>query len=109
MPDEPRGAEAKFITGLLQAPAKVDVIARLTENRIEVSNLFQGAFEESHVATGDMFGLAVGEHDVGGAAGRNHDGGGDGGVFGGKQVGAADAGELAARQRAHEVIKPIFI
>src|SRR6266568_7024605 len=72
VPDESRGAEADLIASLLQAPAEIDVVSGPAEDGIEAADFSQSPFVEGHIAAGDVLGLAIGKHHMGGATGRNH-------------------------------------
>src|SRR4051812_17526258 len=109
MPYERCGAKPDLIAELLKAPTEVHIVASLAENRIKAVYLDQRGFIEGHVAAGNVLGLAVGEHHVGGAAWRNHNRGCDGRIIGRQEVWAADARDVAVEQIADEKIKPIFI
>jgi hypothetical protein len=109
MPDEARGREAQGVALLLETPADIDVVAGFAENGIETANLLKRPFVESHVAAGDVFGHAVGEHDVRRAAGRDHDGGSDPGIFRRQKIVAANTGEFAVEQAADEIVEPVFV
>ena len=52
----------------LHAPANIDVIARFAEGRIEHPGFLQRPFVECHVAPGNVFGLAIAQHHMGGAS-----------------------------------------
>jgi hypothetical protein len=69
VPDKRRRAEADLVSGLLQSPADVHVIARSAVDGIESIDGYERAFEERHIATGNVFCLAVGQHHMRRAAG----------------------------------------
>ena len=66
VPDLSGRGEADFFPGVEQSPADVNIIAGLAEARIEAAYVEQCLAAERHVAAGDVLGIAVVEHDVGG-------------------------------------------
>jgi hypothetical protein len=55
MPNECARRECDPLTGLLQPPANVHIIAGFSKLWIETLNLFEGVAVKSHVAAGDVF------------------------------------------------------
>jgi hypothetical protein len=109
MPHKSRRREAEGVALLLEPPADIDIIACLPKNRVEPADLFECPFIEGHVAAGNVFGYAIGEHHVRGAARRDHDRSGDPGIFRRQKIVTADAGEFAVEQAAHEIVEPVFV
>jgi len=64
MPDESGGTETQSISALLQSPANVHVITRFAVQGVETTDLNQGPPVEGHVASRNMLGETVIEHDV---------------------------------------------
>ena len=69
MPDKTRRAESELEIMVLQSPTHVHVVPRAAENRIEQPDFLERALKERHVAAGDVFGFAVGQHHMGRPAG----------------------------------------
>ncbi len=109
MPDETGRTEANFAAGLFQTPAKIHIVSGLPENRIEPVDLFQRPLVKSHVATGNVLRLPVGQHYMSRAAGRSHHRAGNQRIFGRQKIRPANADKSAVQQIAHKVIKPVFV
>jgi hypothetical protein len=60
VPDNGRGAECDDSPLLLEAPAEIDIVARLAVFGIESANLVKGPAMEGHIASGDVL-----RHDIG--------------------------------------------
>ena len=75
MPDDCGGAEADDLSLLLQAPAKIHVVAGLAIFRIEAADLLESPFVKGHVAAGDVLGDQVGKEHVVRTTGRGGDAG----------------------------------
>src|SRR5258708_5904395 len=97
MPHKGSRTEPDPITGLLESPAQINVVPCLAKYGIEPANLQQDPFEKSHVATGNVFSLAIRQHNVRRAARGNHDSRSDRRILRGKQVRAANTHKFAAR------------
>src|SRR4030088_2065989 len=70
MPDNRRGTEGDLVAGLLDAPAKIDVVARLVIFGVEAADAFKNPAIPRHVAAGNVLGHGVGKKDVARPAGR---------------------------------------
>ena len=101
MPNESAGAETNFVSLLLQTPTDIDVVAGFPKNGIEAADVVEGPFVKGHVAAGNMFGEAIGQHHVGGAARRSHYAGGDPGIIRRQKIVTADARKFALQQIAN--------
>src|SRR5262245_32272903 len=64
MPDERPGSEGDPITGLLQTPANIDIIAGLAKQGIEAVDCQEGVAAEGHVAAGNMLGDLIALQDM---------------------------------------------
>ena len=60
MPDDGSRAECDHAAGLLQTPAKIDVVTRLVILRIEPADIFESPPLKRHVTTRNVFGDGVG-------------------------------------------------
>lgn len=109
VPDEGGAGEAKGEADIAESPAEVDIIAGGLEDGVEAADLFEGRFFDGEMATGEVLGGGVIEHDVGGGAGG---GGGEGeaaGVGLGGEVGSADGGVVGLGIGAGEPGEPLGI
>src|SRR4029453_16001618 len=70
VPDDRGGAERNHITGLLEPPAKIDVISRLMIFRIETADALKRPSMKRHVTSRNVFGNGIGEQNWTGAARR---------------------------------------
>src|SRR5439155_26526298 len=95
MPHKRCRAETNPVSGLLQAPAEIHIIARLAENGIEAANPCQCPLIKCHVAARNVFGLSVGQHYMGGTARRSHDSRSNSRIVWRQQIGTTDPGEAA--------------
>src|SRR5205823_4362492 len=86
MPDESSRVEAEGSTSRLKSPAKVDIIASDPKPRIKPTNRFERRPTTGKVAAGKVFGLAIGEEDVGWVSRRVCDAVGKKTVTGGSEV-----------------------
>ena len=59
MPDDRSGTKSDDAAGLLQAPAKVDIVASLVILRIKAADLFEGPTTKGHVTAWNVFGDRV--------------------------------------------------
>src|SRR5918996_569760 len=73
VPDNRGRAERDHKTGLLEPPAKIDVIARFTIFGIEAAHALKRPTMERHVTTRNVFGDRVGEQNMAGTARRRCD------------------------------------
>ena len=109
VPDHGGGAEAQRRATFLQPPARVHVVTRSTELRIEPADRLETGFAERHVASGDMLGLAVGQQDVNGPARRTRDALGDGSIARRGEVRSTHRGVRRAQEPSGEVGEPVRI
>src|SRR5205085_6994242 len=73
MPDDGRGTEGDLVSGLLDAPAKIDVVAGLVILGIEAADTFKDPAIPRHVAAGDVLGHGVGKEHMTRPAGSGRD------------------------------------
>src|SRR4030095_7205559 len=73
VPHDRRRTERNHTTGLLEPPAKIDVIPGLAIFRIEAADALKRPPLERHVTTWNVFGNRVGQQNVAGAARRRCD------------------------------------
>ena len=109
MPDDGGRAEGDRVSGLLDAPAKIDVVTGLVIFGVEPTDVFEGPPIPGHVTTGNVFGHGVGEQDVARPAGRGGDAGLHPVLRRRRNVRATYPGVIAAEQRAQQIIEPIRI
>src|SRR2546423_4831098 len=64
MPDHRRRTEGDDVAGLLQPPAKIDVVPGFAKIRIEAADRLECPAVEGHVATGNVLSHGVGQEDV---------------------------------------------
>jgi hypothetical protein len=100
VPNDCSGAERNHATGLLQPPAKIDIVTSFMIFGIEAANVFESPAIERHVTPGNVFGDGVGEQDVAGAARRRCDTSLDPILRWRRNVWPAYAGIIATYQRA---------
>ena len=100
MPDNGGGTESDDATGLLQAPAKIDIVAGLVIFGIEAADVFERPSVERHVTTGNVFGDRVGEQNMTRSARRCGDTGLDPILRRRRNIRPAHSGVIAAHQRA---------
>src|SRR5215471_7139721 len=89
MPDNGGGAESYRVSGVLKAPANVNIIAGSPIDRIESAELLQHIAAERHVAARDVLGNFVADQHVGRTAGSDRDHGGDQIVLARRKIRAA--------------------
>src|SRR5439155_8892220 len=90
MPDHRRRAESQRPAPLGQTPAHVHVVSSDAELRIESANGLQIGLAKGHVASRDVFRLAIGNKDMDRAAGGAGDTVGDRPVTGRRYVWSSD-------------------
>jgi hypothetical protein len=73
MPDDRRRSEGDDVAFLLQAPAEIDVVARLALIDIETADGLEGTPIKGHVKARDVLRDGVGKQHVARAAGRGRD------------------------------------
>src|SRR6187455_286396 len=106
VPDDGGRAEGDDVAFLLQAPAEIDVVARLAIIDVEAADGLEGPAIKGHVTTRDVLRHGVGEEDVAGAAWRRgHTGLNP--VFGRRRnVWTAHPRVVAAHERPDKIVKP---
>ena len=107
MPDDRGRTEGDHVAGLLQAPAKIDVVAGLVIFEIEAADVFEGPAIEGHVTAGNVLGDGVGEQHVARSARRGGDAGLDPVLRRRRNVRSADARVVAAEERADQIVEPV--
>ena len=100
MPDDRGGTEGDGVSRLLNAPAKIDVVASLMILGIETADAFERPAIPRHVTTGNMFRDRVREQNVARAPGRRGNASLDPMLRRRRNVRAAYPGVFAARERA---------
>src|SRR5678815_1230002 len=109
MPDDRGWTKCDDMAFLLQAPAKIDVVAGLAIFDIETANRVERPAIEGHVTTWNVLRYRVGEEYVARAARCRRDAGLDP-VFRRRwNVRPTDPSIVTADQRADEVIEPVRI
>ena len=109
MPYDRRRAEADPVAQIEKAPADVYVVGGLGEDGVEPADFLERPLAEGHVATRDVLGRLVVEHDLRGSARRAVDALGHPRVFGRHQVRAADADHVRLEKGRIQVREPIGI
>src|SRR5712691_2949072 len=71
MPNNRGGTESDDAACLLQAPAKINIVARFTIFGIKTADLFERPAIKRHVTTWNMFGDRIGEQNVTRSSGRS--------------------------------------
>src|SRR5262249_14948387 len=89
MPDHRRRRKADLITGFLQTPAEVHIIACCPIFRVDPFDLLERRFKKGHVAAGNMLGDLIGDQHMSRLARRYRDPGGERTVVR-RQIRAAD-------------------
>src|SRR4051794_28207968 len=98
MPHDRRRAERNGVARLLDAPAKIDVVARLMVFRIEPADVFKRPAIPGHVTAGDMLGYSVGEKHMARPPGCRRDTGLDPVLRRGRNVWSPYPGVIATQQ-----------
>ena len=70
MPDNRGGTKGNDEAGLLQAPAKIDIVPGSMILGVEAADLFEGPTVKRHVTTGNVLGHGVGQQNVTRSTGR---------------------------------------
>ena len=109
MPDHGRRTEPQPAATRLQAPAEIHVIARHPELRIETAHGLKPGLSEGHVATRNVFRLAVGEEHVRGSAGGVRDATGNRTVIRKGDVRAAYACIIGVQEDDGKVAQPVRV
>ena len=109
MPDDRGRTKGDDVAFLLQAPAKIDVVARLAILDIETADRVERPAIEGHVTTWNVLRDRVGEEHVARAAGCRRDAGLDPVFRRRRNVRPADPSVIAADERADEIIEPVGI
>src|SRR5262245_12760076 len=94
---------------LLHTPAQINVVACNAEQRIAASDLLQDIVSESHVATRDVFGHAVGKKNVDWSTWRVGNAISNQPVTGRCDVRTTDTSETIFLERVREILKPVWI
>ena len=101
--------EGDRVAGLLDAPAKIDVVAGLVIFGIEPADAFEGPAIPGHVTPGNVLGDCVREKHVARPARRGGDAGLHPVLRRRRNVGPPYPGVIAAQKRAHQIIEPIRV
>src|SRR4029453_7675456 len=109
VPDDRARTERNNTTGLLKAPAKIEVIPGLGIFWIEAADALKRPPLKRHVTTWNVFGNRVGQQNVAGTAGRRCDTGLNPMLCGWRDVRAAYSRIAAAQKGCNQVIEPIDI
>ncbi len=109
MPDDRGRTKRDDVAFLLQAPAEIDVVARLAIFDIEAADRVERPAIEGHVTTWNVLRDRVGEQHVARSAGRRRDAGLDPVFRRRRNVRPTDPGVVAAEERADEIIEPVGI
>src|SRR4029453_5035568 len=109
VPDDRGGAERNHITGLLEPPAKIDVISRLMIFRIETADALKRPSMKRHVTARNVFGNGIGEQNVTGTAWRRRDTGLNPVLGRRRHVRTAYSGIAAAQESGDQIIEPIDV
>jgi len=109
VPDQRRGRVANLVSRIEEAPADVHVVARLAELLVESAHCQQRLAPEGHIATRDVLGEAVVEHDVTRPARAGRDAPRYLAVLRGRDVRAANHLHLLAAHFVDEVVQPVLV
>ena len=109
MPDNRGGTESDDATGLLQTPAKINIVARFMIFGIKTADLVEGPAVKRHVTARNVFGLGIGKQDVARSSRRSGHARLNRVLRRRTHVRPANARVLAAQKRADQIIKPIRI
>ena len=100
MPNNRGRTESDNAARLLQAPAKIDIVASLVIFRIKTADLFEGPSIKRHVTTRDMLGHGIGQQNVARPTGRGGHARLNRVLRRRTHIGSANAGVIAAQKRA---------
>src|SRR4029077_10712985 len=109
MPDNRRWTKCDDVAFLLQAPTKIDVVARLAIFDIETANRVERPAIEGHVTPWNVLRYRVGEEHVARAARCRRDAGLNPVFRWRRNVGPTDPSIVTADERADEVVEPVRI
>ena len=109
MPDDRGRTKCDDVAFLLQAPAEIDVVARLAIFDIETADRVERPAIEGHVTPWNVLRHRVGEEHVARSARRRRDAGLDPVFRRRRNVRPTDPSIVAADERADEVIEPVRI
>src|SRR6184192_986559 len=109
VPDDGSRAESDHAPGLLQTPAKIDVVTRCVIFRIEPPDIFESPPPKRHVTTRNVFGDGVGQQDVTRPTGRSGDTSLDPSFCRRRNIRTTHAPEVAVGECANQIIKPIDV
>ena len=101
VPDDRGRAESDDAAGLLQAPAKIDIVAGLVIFGIEAADILKCPPVKCHVTARDVFGNRVGDQNVTRSARRGRDTSLGPILRGWTDIRATNAGIIAADECAH--------
>src|SRR5438477_272119 len=109
VPDNGRRTESDDATGLLQAPAKIDIVTGLVILNVEASDVFKGPAIKSHVTTRNVLSHSVSEENMTRSSGRGGDTRLDPIGCRRSNIRPAYAGKFTAHKRTNQIIEPIDI
>src|SRR5688500_15990626 len=109
MPNHRRRIEADRPSGMLQAPADVDVVTGRTEFRVPTADISKRIGPKCAVATRNMFGGFVVQQDMYRSARSVCHALGDPTVSGRSNIRAADAGVLSVHEGEGQVMQPVRV
>ena len=101
MPDDGRRAERDLTTGLLDAPAEINVIARFMVFGIESADVFKPPAVPRHVTPRDVLGDCVGKQHMARASRRCCDTSLHPVLRRRRDIWAANTGKIPSQQRAY--------
>ena len=100
MPDDRGRVERDDATGLLQAPAKIDIVTGLVILGIETADIFKRPAVEGHVAARNVLCNHVREQNMAGSARRRRDTSLDPILRGRSDIRSTHCGVIAVDERA---------
>src|SRR5207245_5573436 len=109
MPDDRGWVERDDATGLLQAPAKIDIVTGLVILGIETADIFKRPAVEGHVAARNVLCNHVREQNMAGSARRRRDTSLNQILRGRRDMRATHYGAIAVDERPDEIIKHIAV
>ncbi len=109
MPHDGSRVESNDTPGLLQPPAKIDIVASRVILDIEAADLFKCPPVDGHVTAGNVLRDGVGEQNMAGSPRRRSDTGLHPILRGRWDIGPAYSGIFVAHQRANQIIKPVRV
>ena len=109
VPDDCSWTECNDPSGLLDSPAKIDIIAGLAIFRIEAARGFKRPTVKRHVTAGNVFGDCVSKQNMTGAAGCRSNASLNPILCRRCDVRSANSGIIAAYKRANQIVEPIHV